>query len=60
MPDYNLTRFQTGLKNSVDEALEDLETQLETVDNAKTIRGIGVMPTGRDKMQCVGWAIYDT
>ena len=35
---YALTRWTSGVKNSVDEALEALETQLETVDDAKTIR----------------------
>jgi hypothetical protein len=37
-----------------------LETELETVDDAKTIRMIGVSPTGRDRDQCVGYIIYDT
>jgi len=60
MANYVLTRYQTGLKNSVDEALAALETQLETVDDAKTIRGLDIVPTGRDKEQCIGWTIYDT
>ena len=60
MADYLLTRHSTGLQNSVDAALDALETKLETVDNAKTIRGVGIAPTGRDREQCVGWVIYDT
>ena len=60
MPNYALTRYQTGKKDSVELALEALETQLETVDDAKTIRGMGIEMTGRDREQCVGWVIYNT
>jgi hypothetical protein len=60
MPNYFLTRYTTGIKATVSEALEALETQLETVDDAKVIHGLGVEVTGRDREQCVGWAIYIT
>ena len=60
MANYVLTRYQTGKKDSVELALEALETQLETVDDAKTIRGMGIEMTGRDREQCVGWVIYNT
>ena len=57
---YALTRWTSGVKNSVDEALEALETQLETVDDAKTIRLVDIELTGRDRDQAVGFALYDT
>lgn len=60
MANYAVTRYQTGVKDTVAEALEDIETKLETVDSAKTIRGVGITMTGRDRQQCVGWAVYDT
>lgn len=57
---YALTRYSTGAKDSVDEALEDLETELQSVDDAKVIRSVGIVMTGRDREQCVGFALYDT
>lgn len=60
MANFALTRYQTGKMDSIELALEALETQLETVDDAKVIRGIGIELTGRDREQCVGWVIYDT
>jgi hypothetical protein len=61
MANYALTRYDTGLKDTVDEALAALETQLETVDStANPIRGMGIEMTGRDQQQCIGWVIYDT
>jgi len=61
MAAYSITRYSTGLKNSVDEALEDLETVLETQDStANPIHGIGVEMTGRDREQCIGWLLYET
>jgi hypothetical protein len=60
MPNYSLTRYSTEAQDSVEDALSTLETQLETVDDTKTIRGIGIEMTGRDREQCVGWVLYDT
>ena len=60
MANYALTRYHTGLKTSVDAALEALETQLETVDTTKTIRLVGLELTGRDKEQAIGFTLYDT
>lgn len=60
MPNYALTRYSTGAKDSVAEALEDLETELQSVDDAKVIRSVGIVMTGRDREQCVGFALYDT
>ena len=57
---YALTRWTSGVKNSVDEALEALETQLETVDDAKTIRLVDIELTGRDRDQAVAVTLYDT
>ncbi len=60
MANYAVVPYSTGLKNSVEEALTALETKLETIDSTtNVIRAIGVMPTGRDKEQCVGYLIYD-
>ena len=60
MANYALTRYQTGAEDSVEDALSALETQLETVDDTKTIRGLGISMTGRDREQCIGWVLYDT
>ena len=60
MAAYALTKYSTSVKKTVDEAIAALETQLETVDATKVIRGIGVVATGRDREQAVGWVIYDT
>ena len=60
MANYILTRYQTGAKDSVEAALTALETELETVDDLKTIRGLGISMTGRDREQCIGWVLYDT
>ena len=36
-----------------------LETKLETIDDAKTIRLIAINPLSRDRDLCVGVLIYD-
>jgi len=59
MPNYAVEDFTTSLGTHA-EVLAALETQLETVDDTKTIRLIGVNPTGRDRDQAVGFIIYDT
>jgi len=43
---------------TVAEVLAEMETKLETIDNSKTIRGIGIVPIGSDMAQ--GWLIWDT
>jgi len=60
MANYALTRHTTSIYDTVDEALEALETQLETVDDAKTIRLVNVQLTGRDRQQAIGFTLYDT
>lgn len=60
MANYALTRYNTGVKATIGEALEDLETQLETVDDTKTIVCSGCELTGRDRSQAIGWALYET
>ena len=60
MANYSLTTYSTGLKASVAEALTDIETRLETIDSTKVIRLHGIVSTGRDREQCVGYIIYDT
>ena len=60
MANYALTRYSTGQKDSVTEALEAMETQLETVDDTKNIRLINIVLTGRDREQCIGFVLYDT
>lgn len=59
MANYAVEDFVTDLGTHA-EVLAALEVQLELVDNTKTIRAIGVNPTGRDRDQCVGFIIYDT
>lgn len=60
MANYALTRYTTVAKDSVNAALSALETVLETIDDTKTIRGLGISMTGRDREQCIGWVLYDT
>lgn len=60
MANYALTRHTTDIHDTVDEALAALETQLETVADTKTIRGVGIQLTGRDREQSIGYVIYDT
>ncbi len=59
MANYAVDDFSTALGTHA-EVLALLETQLETVDDTKTIRMIGINPTSRDRDQCVGFIIYDT
>ena len=60
MANYALTRYVTAEQDTVDAALELLETRLETIDTAKVIRMYGVVFLGRDKQRCVGYVAYDT
>jgi len=60
MANYVLTRYTTDIENTVDAALAALETKLETVADTKTIRGVGIQLTGRDREQCIGYVLYDT
>jgi hypothetical protein len=60
MPNFAVTKYSSGKQDSVDDALAALKTQIETVDDTKTLRYIGVVGTGRDREQCVGAVIYDT
>ena len=60
MANYALTRYTTDQENTVAEVLAALETKMETVTDTKTIRGIGIQLTGRDREQAIGYVIYDT
>lgn len=60
MAAYAITTYTTGVKDTVQGALDDLETLLETIDSTTNpIHGIGVEVTGRDRQQCIGWVIYE-
>lgn len=59
MATYALTRWVGSKKPSPDDALSELETQLETVTNTKTIRHIQILEVGPGKYwQAI--ALYDT
>ena len=60
MANYSVTRYDTGVQQSVQAALVLLEAKIETVDTTKTIRGVGITMTGRDREQCIGWVVYDS
>jgi hypothetical protein len=60
MPNFAVTPHSTGKKDSLENALAALKTQIETVDDTKTLRYIDVIPTFRDREQCEGGVIYDT
>lgn len=59
MANYAVEDFSTSI-GTYAEVLAEMETELETVDTTKTIRAIGINPTGRDRDQCVGYIVYDT
>lgn len=59
MANYAVEDFSTSIGTHA-EVLAEMETELETVDTTKTIRAIGINPTGRDRDQCVGYIVYDT
>ena len=55
MTDYFFTRY--SIKGEYDAVLEALETQLETVNNGKTIRYVDIVKRGNE---FVGVLLYDT
>ena len=57
MVNYLVTRFQTAI-GPLAAVLLALETQIETVDNGKTIREFGVYQIAADTF--VGALVYDT
>ena len=60
MANYALTRHTTAVQDTVDDALAALETQLETVDDSKTIHLVNVQLLGRDREKAIGFTLYDT
>jgi hypothetical protein len=63
MVNYSMTRWplssDTNKYASVHEALTALHTQIETVDNAKTIRAMGVLSVNGGAY-FVPYLVYDT
>ncbi len=55
MTAYSLTRY--SIKGDYDSVLAALETQLETVDDGKTIRYVDIVERGNE---FVGILLYDT
>ena len=55
MASYAVTNY--SIKGEYDAVLAALETQLETVDDGKTIRYVDIVPRGNE---FVGILIYDT
>jgi hypothetical protein len=59
MAAYAVDNYSTGVQDTVQDAIDALETKLETLDSStNTIYGIGVELTGRDRDQAVGWLIF--
>lgn len=59
MANYSLTTWTGSKKPSPSDALSELETQLETVGDGKTIRHIQILEIGPGRYwQAV--AVYDT
>ena len=54
MTDYFFTRY--SVKGDYDSVLEALETQLETVNNGKSIRHVDIIKRGNE---FVGVLLYD-
>jgi len=60
MPNYAVTCYDTDPQSSVGEAVQLLETYIETVGATKTIISMSVIPLGRDREKCVGYCIHIT
>ena len=58
MANFILTRFVGSPRGTIDEALEDLETQLETVDDTKIIIDARVLPVVGKNF--TAYALYQT
>ena len=60
MANYYISRYQTGLQDSVAEATALLEAKIEDLDaSTNTIHGSGILLTRRDQEQAIGWVLYD-
>ena len=59
MANYVLTRHVTS-QGTAAVVLAALETYLETVDDAKTIRLVDIIPLSRDKDLCYGVVLHNT
>lgn len=60
MPNYAVDHYDTEPQDSVGEAVQLLETYIETIGATKTIVTMGVIPLGRDREKCVGYCIHIT
>ena len=59
MPNYTINKYSTGLLSSIGAANLALETRLEDLDaSTNSILGSGILITGRDREQCIGWALF--
>ena len=58
MVDYTVETYNTGVKKTIEDVLDTLETKIETIANTKTIRMYGITSYGSNAF--VGWLIYDT
>ena len=57
MTDYTVENWRSQVA-SADTVLEEMETQIETIDNTKTIRLNQIVHVGADNF--IGFLIYDT
>jgi hypothetical protein len=60
MPNFAVTEYSTGEKDSLDATCAALCTRLETVDDTKTLRMLKIKSLQRDREKCIGDVIYDT
>lgn len=56
MANYAVTDWTSSVGPLVS-VLAEMETYVETVDDTKTIRGVGVVPIGSDNAQA--WVLHD-
>ncbi len=56
MANYSVTKWVSSISD-VAAVMAEMETQVEAVDDSKTIRLIGVLPVGSNI--CQGYLIYD-
>lgn len=57
MANYSVTTYVTDKQNTASDAVDLLETRIETLDTSKTLRLVQVVSVGGEY---VGLAIYDT
>ena len=59
MATYDVSTYVTPL-GTLEEVEGLLETFVESLDNAATLRMLGINPVSRDRDRCIGFVMYDS